>query len=114
MLAIDCRGVAASECEFYLDFRARRHLLESFAAMAHAPVHGMPLGDGIVDRPEGATAAAGAACTLQALARPVTQKAWRLSRQNVSTECAAASGAGAASGFADIYAVFTCVSTYLS
>ena len=32
----------------------------------------------------------------------------------MSTECAAASGAGAASGLADMYAVFTCVSTYLS
>ena len=40
-----------------------------------------------------ATAAAGAACTLQAPARPVTEKTRRWNRQNVFTECAAASGA---------------------
>ena len=41
----------------------------------------------------GATAAAGAACTLEALARPVKEKTRRLNRHNVSTECTAASGA---------------------
>ena len=40
----------------------------------------------------GATAAAGAACTLEALARPVKEKTRRLNQHNVSTECAAASG----------------------
>ena len=41
----------------------------------------------------GATAAAGAACTLEALARPAKEKSRRLNRHNVSTECTAASGA---------------------
>ena len=40
----------------------------------------------------GATAAAGAACTLEALARPVKEKARRLNPHNISTECTAASG----------------------
>ena len=86
VLAIDCLGVAASECEIYFDRPARRHLLEVFADMARAPVHGVPPDDGVVDQQEdqqeqtratsssGATAAAGAAKTLQALARPVTEK----------------------------------------
>ena len=60
--------------------------LRFFAEMARAPVHGVPLDDGVVDQQEeqqeqtratswsGATAAAGTAKTLQALARPVTEK----------------------------------------
>ena len=79
VLAIDCLGVAASECEIYFDFRPRRRLLEVFAAMAQAPLLGVPPDDDIVDRKEesgatlspGVTAAAVAACTLQALAPPV-------------------------------------------
>ena len=99
VLAIDCLGVAASECEIYFDCPARLHLHKVFAELARAPVHGVPPDECDLDQQEdqqeqtratsssGATAAAGAACTLQALARPATQKAGRLSRQKVSTEC---------------------------
>ena len=88
----DIRALNQAKCQrtYNKKERANKRMVDQVGKrMAEHIVEGRSLSWASATLSSGATAAAGAACTLQAQARPVTQKARRLSRQKVATECAA-------------------------